>query len=466
MSAAALLAALIPAPSASAISVDETCLLPATRFDSGTLNIAFPDEAAQYWGGVFAGPPGSRVRIEGRYPHTRYFSFNTYDVQLRPTDALTDRDTVPDPGSTNPFLPGANRNAVNREYTAYIETGPEPANPAPNTIHTGEANLAGVFLYRTYIPDRDHDETGGVGLPRAFIELPGGGETEISLIDCTRASKPSGAPLNELITNLELPSELDPISPGGNPRAPFFKFVNLPVAVVGTILAGDSTEELRNTLQDLLVEVGGQGGYLSNVDNAYVSAIINRSFGRVLMVRARAPSFADTRPGVATMPANPQLRYFSMCQNEPLSQRVIACRSDDQTAVGPDGYFTYVISTASQRPANATPSCGVTWIPWGPFARGVLIYRHMLPGAGFTQSIQAAEFRNEAATMGEYLPRAEYFPTRTEFEARGCFAAPGGAALGAVGSSKKGKRKAAKKCRRVRGKKAKRRCLRRVKRRA
>ena len=45
------------------------------------------------------------------------------------------------------------------------------------------------------------------------------------------------------------------------------------------------------------------------------------------MLRGRAPTFADTRDGPAVMPSGQQLRYWSFCQYEPATQRVIDCRS-------------------------------------------------------------------------------------------------------------------------------------------
>ena len=140
----------------------------------------------------------------------------------------------------------------------------------------------------------------------------------------------------------------------------------------------------------------------------------------------RVAAFADTRAGTAVMPAS-RLRYWSMCENDPFTERYVACDTDDQTTQSPQGYASYVISTPAERPANATSACGVNWLPWGPDARGLLILRNMLPAASFTQSIQNATLGNEAATMGDYYPRSRY-STTAAFAALGCSrAATGGA---------------------------------------
>lgn len=406
---------------AGAAGVDTTCLLPITRVDAATVNVAFPDEAALYWAGAYSGVPGARLRIEGRFPHARYFSFNLYDAALRPTAALTDRDLEPDPGSVNPFRPGADRDARKRSYTAYVEPGPAPRHPAPNTVHTGTGQVAGVLLLRVYIPDRGRGETGGVGLPRVTLELPGGDTEAVRLVDCTGASKPSGDALNRLVADLSPPAEADRAPYPGSRTPRFQKFVNLTTSVLGLAAGGDGLEPAYEALlASPVAAAGGQGGFLSNLDNAYVSAVVNRAFGQVLVLRGRAPSTPDTRDGTPRMPSRNDLRYWSICQNEFLTQRYMACRTDDQTAVGPDGRYTFVMSTTAQRPANARAACGVTWLPWGPSAEGVVILRHMLPDAEFAEAIQRATFRREAATMGDVLPRATYLPDRRAFERLGC----------------------------------------------
>jgi hypothetical protein len=139
------------------------------------------------------------------------------------------------------------------------------------------------------------------------------------------------------------------------------------------------------------------------------------------VLRGRAPTFADTRSGPAVMPGGQQLRYWSFCQYEPATQRVIDCRSDDRVAVGPDGRYTIVVSTAEDRPASARAECGVTWLAWGPQTQGLLIYRHMLPDPSFAQAIQnVPQPGAEAVTMGDYYPNAEYLAGPGEFKASGC----------------------------------------------
>jgi hypothetical protein len=404
---------------ASAQGVDTTCQFALTRLDATTTNALALDTNAVYWGGTYAALPGTRIHIEGHYPHARYISWNVYDSAARPIDALSDVQLAPDPGSSNPFLPGADRTVTQRSYTAFIEVGPRPAQPAPNTLYTGDSR-GGTFLYRVYVPDDGRDQKGGVPLPRVTLESADGGEAPLTAEQCRELQAPYAQPLNDLIAGLPgLPDPTDDGQgyPGRNP--PNWRlFQNLCSSAVDVLLDNDSGEALRD---DAAARCGDGPGFLSNRDIAYVYAPTSRGFGELLVLRGRAPTFADTRSGPAVMPSGQQLRYWSFCQYEPATQRVIDCRSDDRVVVGPDGRYTIVVSTPENRPASARPECGVTWLAWGPQTQGLLIYRHMLPDPTFAQAIQnVPEPGAEAATMGDYYPSGEYLAGPDDFKAKGC----------------------------------------------
>src|SRR5947209_7090950 len=145
------------APLTHAQGVDQTCLLAMDKFDPAVVNVAYPDDSAQYYSGAYQLAPGTRIRIHGRFPHARYMSFNVYDAAQRPLDGLADINIAPDPGSSDPFRFGAFRNdEQQRDYTVFIDTGPKPAQRAPNTLYTGTGqngapNTSGTFIYRIYI---------------------------------------------------------------------------------------------------------------------------------------------------------------------------------------------------------------------------------------------------------------------------------------------------------------------------
>jgi len=372
--------------------LDTTCQFSLTRLDASTTNVLAVDTNAVYWGGTYAGVPGTRIRLEGRYPHARYMSWNLYDSAARPVDALSDAQLAPNPGGA--------------DYTAFVEFGPRPANPAPNTLYTGDSR-GGTFLYRVYVPDRGQDAKGGVPLPKVTLEPAGGTGGAPGLDACRELQAPYAWQLNSLIAGA--PALPDPTDdgkgfPGRNPPR-WRLFTNFCGSAVDIMLDNEQGEQFHPGASE---RCGDGPGFFANRDIAYVFTGTSRGYGELLVLRGRAPR-------------KRQLRYWSFCQYEPATQRVIACRRDNRVKVGPRRYYKIVVSNAESRPRNARRACGVTWMPWGPQTQGLLIYRHMLPVRSFRHAIQRVrEPGDEKRAMGRFYPRGRYLKTAADFEKRGC----------------------------------------------
>ncbi len=166
--------------------------------------------------GFFA-PFGSRLVIEGDFPHCRFMDYQVsppYDPRFpiftggmgNMEVPIVDADIEPDPGSVNPFRVGADRTAPNRRYHVYfnLEEGnpvqlnealnPGSMTPGPiayrshgsinNTriggpyVDTGALGRGAIgpgFLWlRYYLPDEGVGPLGGVALPRCHLELSTG----------------------------------------------------------------------------------------------------------------------------------------------------------------------------------------------------------------------------------------------------------------------------------------------------
>ena len=124
----------------------------------------------------------------------------------------------------------------------------------------------------------------------------------------------------------------------------------------------------------------------------------------------RVVAFHEKNPNAPTMPSGVQLRYWSLCQNDPLDERYIACRRDDQVKVDRSGDYTIVVSQPVDWPQAAQKRCrAASWIPWGPQPQGVMIYRHMLPDPAFSQAVQNVQYGQEQSQMGAYYPSGAYF---------------------------------------------------------
>jgi hypothetical protein len=403
--------------SARAQGADLTCQLALTRLDHTTTNALALEANADYWITGYSAMPGARLRIEGEFPYSRFMGFNLYDAAARPLEALADRQIDPDPGSVNPFRAKTSRFAVNRSYTVFVESGPRPDEPEPNTLYTGDSP-GGTLWYRVYMPDHGRDRKGGVPIPRVTLEPADGGDgATASLETCRELQAPY---LHDVPTLIQQASPLPILTgnpyPGRNP--PNWRlFVNFGRAAADIMLDNESGEDFHEAA---LEPQSDSAGFFSSSHIAYVFAPTSRGFGEVLVLRGRAPSFADTRDGARRLPRGTQTRYWSFCQYEPATQRMISCRPDDRIKVNRRGNYRIVVSTAAHRPANARGRCGVTWLPWGPATQGLLIYRQLLARSSFRQAIaQIPEPGDEREVMGRYYPRGEYLD-REAFEARGC----------------------------------------------
>jgi hypothetical protein len=415
------LLALMVTSLAQAVEVTQGPCFWGRRTDPDVVNVFYPDEGAIYWSGRPVALPGTELVFHGEYPHSRYFSFNVYNEQLQPVDALTDVEIVPDDAQApNPFAAGAPRDDSRRSYTVHVKPGPRPAAPELNTLYLSIAGLpspASFMLYRIYVSDDGRDVTGDVGLPRVELRLPDGSRID-QTASCTRAQETAalgeelgGLPVQQTFADQALPGIVplfatDPVS--------WEKFFNLQHSQAALVTRGTP---LRPLVDDLLAKSGG--GFLSNRDNDYAVGLGDRAHGPVLVLHGRAPTTPRTRDGRTTMEGG-QLRYWSLCTNDRPTTRFIDCLLDEDALLDHDGFYTVVVSAPADRPANANEGCGVRWLAWGINPETMVILRHMLPDPGFASALQrVAKPADLTAVLGDYLPTGMHM-TQAEFEALGC----------------------------------------------
>jgi hypothetical protein len=402
------------------------------RLYSDATNVAFPDQYANYFilrqpgGGPIAAPPGSTLTIRGRYPHTRYMSFTSYDPATRAIDGANDLSIDPDRGSTNPFRPGAPRYLPDgeRAYTVTVVAG-QRTDARHNRVYTTSmdgSHTASDFnvIYRTYRPDRGFSPGGGEPLPSVTLNLGGQHIPIGDSSQCDDSNTLVSSQFNGLVAETSVPTILPGgCYPGLNPPL-WHKFLNLPSSYVQGTDSTCPTAMGASSTAYPVTKTLPPGGYLENLDNKYVSALLNADyFGPVLVIRSRIPTTPNTYERAPTM-GDGQLRYWSMCTNDPISTRFYGCIMDDNAVrLDAAGDYCLVISSAPNRPRNADLKHGVNWLPYGPLHTDVAIERNMLPRADFGEAIQKATYGREQAALGAYYPAAKY-STVAAFEKSGC----------------------------------------------
>ncbi|MDE2368803.1 MAG: hypothetical protein KGN16_07505 [Burkholderiales bacterium] len=391
------------------------------------LNVAYPDAATFYWAATFTVPAGARLTIEGRFPHSRYMSLISYDGAGVPIESVADYLIQPVPGSVNPFLPGADRHSAQRDYRLeVVDAPPDPNQPVGMNIvgqsraalHApkyGQAPGQQAVLYRIYARDNGSDETGNAGLPEPVLTLADG-QVLRGAQSCTalRVRQPlqldpaaMAVPMGKYHELLEAAAKKSPTFPATVPPTWYQQLDR--DALYGIYLGTPPNPNARKS----------EGGFYPNLDNQYIRTIVNRRLGKVFVVRAKAPTTPHTVHGDARMGGG-DLRYWSWCSNQGFANtRVNDCVHDENIPVGPDGYYTLVLSRAADRPRNAIAQCGIAWLPMADDGDGagdadvtVLQLRNMLGAGAFKHAVQSvAGPETIARDMGEYYPQGRYIST-------------------------------------------------------
>lgn len=349
----------------------------------GGRNLLFIDAAAAYWSTEIAVPPGATIRLQGDFPHARYMSLVAYDARRRTIDHLADTAIRPDPGSVNPFMPGAFRSSGDRRFSIAIVDAAVPADKtASNTLYarpSGQPREGGTvrFTLRVYQPD--------AGVAFDDIALPG---IEIVDRDGRTHVVPSCAP--------------SAVAAGGER--------------LGKLLGAFLASRFK-TMEPLAWAIFTPDGLGENIDNAYIYTAFDPEYGEVLAFEGRAPSVPATFAGAPVM-GEGELRYWSFCTSR-MTTAVIDCAVDEFVPLDGHGNYLVAVTTPAKRPRNAVRECGVAWLAAPPSGPGALVYRHMLPAPTFSRSIQSLGAAGNPAALGDYLPRGRY-SSKEAFEALGC----------------------------------------------
>jgi hypothetical protein len=387
------------------------------------INIAYPDANVFYWAGVFSVPEGARLQLEGEFPASRYMSFVSYTTAGHPIESLPDFLINADQGE-NPFIEDAARSGDMNQYSIEVRSsepetvrdiGSREANGPTNALHApaDEAGGPQTILYRIYLPDDGTAPTGDVGLPQPVLTLASGDtlhgpeacqalRTRQPAVMASGAASITPAQYRALITQPNRPDTWPAQSPAE-------WFIQLDRESLLGIYTGQINEDARRS----------EGGFYPNPDNFYIRTIVNRKHGPVFLVRAKAPTTPATFNSETRM-GEGQLRYWSICSNQSfVNTRVNDCLFDEEIPLDPRGFFTVVISREEDRPRNARPDCGLSWLPMaddgdGMFDEDVTIVqiRHMLGADDFANSIERVERQDDLeSVLGPYMPRTQYLQT-------------------------------------------------------
>jgi hypothetical protein len=365
------------------------CAWPIELSPEGYGNSLAPDDQARYWLVPFD-TNYDTMKIQGFYPHARYFSFVVYDTNTTNQNNLNATwqpvsveghkyDAIIKPDSS-----------ANSSYTLCVTRN---GAQCTNTINVNNDH-AWVML-RIYVPGADktlsgHALTGGQPLPT--ITLLGSGGSQVL----------QACPLTKQVSASDNPPPYLP--PPSSPVYYYDKSVNK-LDAIRTYLDIFFPYPLDIYTPSDWYEVTGDRLWfappkespillLPNPDNKYVATPPGPyQPGRIIVIHGKAPSFWDTYQG-SPKPSwgsgNPDMRYWSVCNNDlVLPVPAVRCM-DDQAAVTQDGYYTLVISDDLLRPDWLQSN--VNWLPWGDEQYPKLVFfRNMIPVARNDTNYTTAE---------------------------------------------------------------------------
>jgi len=452
-----------------------------------------PDNHVTYLKLIFIAPFGSQLLIEGDFPHARFMDYQIlgpYDPEIPSTSGLgspevpiVDVDIVPDSGHTNPFLPGADRNSTDRHYhiTFDLEMGnavalnPQamvaPAYRAPGNNRVGGPFgasgpngdgqiIASVLWLRYYASDHDVGHLGGVSLPKAVLQLSSG-ERFWLRSDFSLAAKRQYKGIPSFTTPPEEPNPIIGPELGWLKIFGFWRIFAegywFPLVEPWTGLPKSWAENWINTRDECWFGRGANRPPPGNHEisasgcnyNSYLVRPLALGSEKVYVLTGKLPTTPETRNGEATV-QNADARYWSVCHtgngpDERYKSLLYGCLMDDEIELHPDRTYIIAYSRDSERPANATRPCGITWQDWGHESRQTMNLRwlsvmpedflssyspheHNIPWSTGAWSVPTFDPNlvgyNGPGVMGPYHPVIHYLSVE-DFEALGCPVDPG-----------------------------------------
>ena len=340
--------------------------------------------------------PNVEIVIKGQFPYARYLSFSVIGEADLTIATIPDRELIPDTGSTNPFLPDADWNTKNRNYTLKIRftappEGAEHFVPGAGnnivyagTLKSGLPNTRGTIGLRIYVPSIGYDDiTGGVGFP----------EIMYSHMPNDRSYYMSHEPINHPTFNLPLEQKNNALQNKW-------------------YIASNDKQDKENCDLSWSTLSGASALIQYDYNDAYIlSDELLRDPNKLLFLRWKAPTFPDTYHNMGIL-GNEDMRYWSLSFVSPVGLLGLYTLADFDTIIDNEGYVNLIISFGAPRPSYVTTENGYSWIDAShlPLIPLQLFYRNKIVSQDFPYSandIPAGDIV-PPEVMGEYYPCGKY----------------------------------------------------------
>jgi len=410
-------------------SKDQWGVRPAEKLDPSGNRGAFPDPNATYILNALFAPFGTKVVIEGQYPYARFF-----DIQVSPSFwpenyrynqtfgvpevPIVDVDIIPDTGSSNPFLPGADRNTTHRNYRVVYNMAlgdPTKLNPSFSPpYYRGKGNTRfgsgiqyqgpwgaakkgghgrgvwdfGSIWIRYYAPDYNKGSSGGVSLPKVYFELEDRRRFYI-LINQDNLIKLANSKVSVKPTKGKDPAKNISYQSSGGWSKEFgiFRAISTGVAINTNSTAAQAKKyvsDLDKGVTSRGYDLPGAAHYEPSATSATYINYLLRGMScephKVVVLTGKLPVTPRTRNGSPVM-EKAEARYWSLVgysvptvgelinmafNPDAITGIPVQAIFDEEMVKSESNRYILVISKPEDRPLNATGKNGITWMDWGP----------------------------------------------------------------------------------------------------
>ena len=387
----------------------------AEEVDLQALHGYFPDPHATYLILPVFAPFGSKVIVEGEFPHCRFF-----DLQITPSFLpeayhcgyigvgevpIVDADIDPLPGGVNPFRVGADRNATNRSYRVTFDLAignPVDLNPQafkpPGYRAPGNRRVGGAILYqgpwgkdvsggpghgkydigniwiRYYAPDKKQSPLAGVPKPKVHYELPDGRAYFIE-IDAANSISRMNRTVPAKTTRPHDPRSSN-ATDGWGKMFGIFRSIVSGIASETKLVDKKYVRRLDKGVAARGEDMPAPGNYEPSATCCTYINYLNRGMslgrGKIAVLTGTLPTTPHTREGEPLMQAA-QARYWSLTgydqswpDKDGYCGAAVHSVMDDEIVTDAQHRYVIVFSREEDRPKNATAANGVTWVNWGP----------------------------------------------------------------------------------------------------
>jgi hypothetical protein len=295
----------------------------------------------------------------------------------------------------NPFREAVPE-GMGRRFTAQLVFSEEPENPERNTTYAGVKvnggrNPAVFCIDRTTGSDFGTmpPNIGGVQVPSITVYDAGGNQT----------------------LHYE---EMEPHPEGSEPPYETTHFAPLPIPDHRGLCWPEKYSTKSNW--------GLPYDILASADILYLVTPYTNRLGRVHVTRGKKFSTPGTPREPVHTPGR-DIRGFTVTTYNFWAGICEDAVIDSDIPTDESGYYTIVVSSKDDRPANATKANGVTWLDWGTYLDGQLTFRLLLSRQDKLVKLKRAIDTGEVAPeIAAYVPQSRHC-SKEAFEEKGWKAA-------------------------------------------